>query len=65
MDWQPQEAPLKELTQCLKDTLGADANARRKAEVVSTTRVPSPHTSALIGPRSTVAQPGQNRTGHR
>lgn len=36
MDWQPQDEPLRQLAQCLKDSLrGHDQNALKNAEAVS------------------------------
>ena len=36
MEWQPQQGPLGQLTQCLKDSLsGYDVNAQKNAEEVS------------------------------
>ena len=40
MEWQPQQAPLGQLAQCLKDSLsGHDVNAQKNAEEVSPSRL--------------------------
>lgn len=36
MSWQPQDEPLRQLAQCLKDSLsGHDQSVRKNAEIVS------------------------------
>lgn len=43
MAWQPQEEPLVQLTQCLRDSLSSfDLAARKNAEIVSPFRPPWP-----------------------
>ena len=46
MDWQPQDEQLRQLAQCLKDSLsGQDQTAMKNAEIVS--QSPPPHSAPL------------------